>query len=64
MYQIRGTALDTPGFYRLEAWPDPVTTLVRISYDPTCADEDMPSNVQLLNHTTARQRTVGGCRPL
>jgi hypothetical protein len=33
-------AIDTPGFYRLEAWPDPVVALVRISYDPTCADED------------------------
>jgi len=40
MYQIRGTALNAPGFYRLEAWPDPGTALVRISYDPTCADED------------------------
>jgi polyferredoxin len=40
MYQIRGTALDTPGYYWLEAWPDPDTALVHISYDPTCADED------------------------
>jgi hypothetical protein len=40
MYKISGAALDAPGFYRLEAWPDPVTAMVRISYDPTCADED------------------------
>jgi polyferredoxin len=39
LYQIPGAAPDAPGFYALEAWPDPATARVRISYDPTCADE-------------------------
>ena len=40
MYQIPGSAADVPGFYRLEAWPDPVAATVRISYDPRCANEE------------------------
>lgn len=40
MYQIPGSAADAPGFYRLEAWPDPVAAMVRIIYDPRCADEE------------------------
>jgi polyferredoxin len=40
MYQIPGLAADAPGFYRLEAWPDPFAAMVRISYDPRSADEE------------------------
>ena len=40
MYQIPGSAADAPGFYRLEAWPDPAAAMVRISYDPRYADEE------------------------
>lgn len=40
MYQILGADRTNRGFYRLEAWPDPNIALVRISYDPTSADED------------------------
>ena len=31
---------DGPGYYKLEAWPDPVAALVRITYDPRIVDED------------------------
>lgn len=40
MYQIPGPAVDLPGYYRLDAWPDPGVATVRISYDPKCADEE------------------------
>ena len=40
MYQIPGAGPDSPGYYKLEAWPDPVTALVRITYDPGSVDED------------------------
>ena len=39
MYQISVIGPDSPGYYKLEAWPDPVTAVVRISYNPACADE-------------------------
>ena len=38
VYQISGPASGPPGFYRLEAWPDPGVALVRISYDSSCTD--------------------------
>jgi hypothetical protein len=40
MYHISGTDPKTPGYYKVEAWPGPVTAVVCISYDPACADED------------------------
>ena len=40
MYQVTGAGPDNPGYYKLEAWPDPVIALVRITYDPEIADED------------------------
>ena len=39
MYQIAGAGSNSLGYYNLEAWPDPVTAVVRISYDPAYADE-------------------------
>jgi ferredoxin len=39
LYQIPGSASDAPGYYKLEAWPDPGVALVRISYDPRYADD-------------------------
>lgn len=38
LYQIPGTPPDTPGYYRLEAWPSPDTATVRIRYDPASVD--------------------------
>jgi hypothetical protein len=40
MYQIPGPDPDTPGYFKLEAWPDPRRAVVRIWYDPACADEE------------------------
>jgi hypothetical protein len=40
LYQIPGSVPNSPGYYKLEAWPDPITAVVRISYDPACADEN------------------------
>ena len=40
IYQIPGAEPDTPGYYKLEAWPDPSAAIVRISYDPTRAHKD------------------------
>jgi polyferredoxin len=39
LYQLPGPDPATPGYYRLEAWPDPETASVRISYDPALANE-------------------------
>jgi hypothetical protein len=30
-----------PGYFKLEAWPDPNTAYVRITYDATVGNEDM-----------------------
>jgi polyferredoxin len=38
--RIPGPTSDAPGYYKLEAWPDPVLATVRISYDPAFATED------------------------
>lgn len=40
MYQIPGSSADAPGYYRLEAWPDPNIAVVRVSYDPKRTDEE------------------------
>jgi polyferredoxin len=40
LYQIRGASSRTPGYYRLEAWPNPGVAAVRISYDPSSADAE------------------------
>jgi len=40
LYQISAASPDAPVFFKLEAWPDPATATVRVSYDPRCADED------------------------
>jgi ferredoxin len=40
LYQIPGAKPTAPGYYKLEAWPNPRTAVVRLSYDPTCADEE------------------------
>lgn len=40
LYQIPDPEANTPGYYKLEAWPDPVTAIVRLSYDPRhCSEE-------------------------
>lgn len=39
--RIPGPTSDRPGYYVLEAWPDPTAATVRIRYDPACADEDL-----------------------
>jgi polyferredoxin len=40
LYEIPGQGPNTPGYYKLEAWPDPVTAMVRLSYDPKhCSEE-------------------------
>jgi ferredoxin len=38
LYEIPGGKPNTVGYYRLEAWPAPETGIVRVDYDPTCAD--------------------------
>ena len=40
IYQVPGAGPDNLGYYKLEAWPDPVIALVRITYDPEITDED------------------------
>lgn len=40
LYQIPGPAPGVPGYYRLEAWPDPGVARVRISFDPKLAGEE------------------------
>ena len=40
MYQIPGATPNSPGYYKLEAWPDPDIAVVRVSYDPQYADEE------------------------
>ena len=40
MYRIQGSDDNAPGFYRLEAWPDPGTASVRITYDPAFSDDE------------------------
>jgi polyferredoxin len=39
LYQIPGPDPSTPGYYKLEAWPDPGLAAIRISYDPRYATE-------------------------
>lgn len=36
--QFPGASAEQPGYFRLEAWPDPQTAVVRISFDPTHAN--------------------------
>ena len=43
-YQIPGPSASAPGFYRLEAWPDPIIASVLISYDPRHANEETIKN--------------------
>jgi ferredoxin len=38
LYRIPGASPDTPGYFKLEAWPDPSLAEVRIGYDPACCD--------------------------
>ena len=38
LYRITGVAPDGPGYFKLEAWPDPTLAKVRISYDPAYGD--------------------------
>ena len=38
LYQIPGPSPDAPGYFKLEAWPDPTVAEARISYDPTRCD--------------------------
>ena len=38
-YQIPGPSPRTPGYYKLEAWPNPGVATVRIRYDPSKADD-------------------------
>lgn len=40
LYQIPGPSPETPGYYRLEAWPDPGVAQVRISFDARLASEE------------------------
>jgi ferredoxin len=40
LHQITGSRPDQPGYYRLEAWPDPRVARIRVSYDPGCVDEE------------------------
>ncbi len=40
LYQIPGPAPGVPGYYRLEAWPDPGVARVRIRFDPESASEE------------------------
>jgi hypothetical protein len=40
LYQIPCPVPNSPGYYKLEAWPDPITAVVRITYDPAWADEN------------------------
>ena len=41
MYKIPGPSADAPGYYRLEAWPDPNVAVVHVSFDPKTADEEI-----------------------
>lgn len=40
LYRIQNTEENASGFYRLEAWPDPIMASVRISYDSEFTDGD------------------------
>jgi ferredoxin len=40
LYQIPGPEPGTPGYYKLDAWPDPSVAVVRISFDPAHANEE------------------------
>ena len=41
MYRIPGPSADAPGYYRLEAWPDPNKAVLRVSFDPKAADKEV-----------------------
>lgn len=38
LYRIPGPTPDAPGYFKIEAWPDPTLAQVRISYDASCCD--------------------------
>lgn len=38
LYRLPGQTPDAPGYFKVEAWPDPTLADVRISYDPSCCD--------------------------
>ena len=38
LYRIPGSGPDAPGYFKLEAWPDPAMAEVRISYDASRCD--------------------------
>ena len=38
LYRIPSSTPDAPGYFKLEAWPDPTTAEVRIGYDPSRCD--------------------------
>lgn len=38
LYRIPGVTPDAPGYFKLEAWPNPTLADVRISYDPARCD--------------------------
>ena len=40
LYRIPGPSPHTPGYYKLEAWPNPGVAVVRISYDPNKTDAE------------------------